>query len=317
MGTSMLTCTPKRRWAIVEDLPNELLLTIFPLLSLKSLIAAKGACRHWQTLVREAHLNPVRRKLLDLFEHVVSATPSGTARPRVSQHYCDSDRDEYLHFLTRNADAPEDFVLWVREWPAWGVYGWLWPDLDESKRRPAPPGKGLVVECAQFDSGMGGWGVSGYGWSEPVSVAKPHVKCITFCCSSATYEPGALLRAKKIVPVEFAGIGIQMTGFMTEEGDGMDDEPCLEVVVLCFGGGNRVLVLDGKNGGEELKGLVYAVTEGFAIEEQIICSRTWVEYLHKYLMTPHPPMAPLKFHAVSPTFTFSKLVAHFVCVNSL
>lgn len=304
MGTSTLTCSPRHQWATVEELPNELLLAIFPILSLKSLIASKGVCRHWQTLVREARLNPVRRKLLDLFEHVVSAVSSGTTRPRVSQRYCDGDRDEYLHFLTRDTDAPEEFVLWVREWPAWGVYGWLWPDLDENKRRPAPSGKGLVVDYAQIGGGIGGWGVGGHGWSEPVSVARPHVKCITFCGSQSSYEPGAVLRAKKIVPVEFAGIGIQLSGFMTEEGDGMDDDLCIEVIVLCFGGGNRVLVLDGKNGGEDLKGVVYAVTEGFTMEERTICSRTWVEYLHKYLMTPHPLVAPLKFHTVSSMLTF-------------
>ena len=90
----MQTCT----WATVNDLPNELLLTIIPLLPLKSLIAVQGVCRHWRTLVHEAHILPARRQLLEVFCAVVSS-PTAHTRPRVSAQYCESDREEYLRFL--------------------------------------------------------------------------------------------------------------------------------------------------------------------------------------------------------------------------
>ncbi|EKM50171.1 uncharacterized protein PHACADRAFT_201014 [Phanerochaete carnosa HHB-10118-sp] len=309
MDSSTLTCTPRRRRTTIAELPNELLFAIFPLLPLKPLIAAKNVCQHWRMLVHESHLSPARRKLLDLFEQIVAEAPRDAQRPRVSQCYCDSDREEYLAFLTRSASAPEEFVAWVREWPAWGVFGWLWPGLDENKRRPAHALRRPLLELAAL-GGVGGFGLGAYGWSEPISVAKPHVKCITFSGGCSPFEPGVILRVTKVVPVEFAGIGIQTTGFMTE-GDGMEVEAGIELIVLCFGGGNRALILDGKNGGEELKGLVYQVVEGYTLEERTVCAKTWIEYLRKHLMIPHPAKPPVKFHAEQPTTELFALIEPF------
>lgn len=289
MGTSTLTCTRKHTWAAVDDLPNELLLAIFPLLPLKSLIAAQAVCRHWRALVQEAHLHPERRKLLDLFCELVRS-PDAHSRPRVSAHQCDSDREEYLRFLTRSTNAPEDFVLWVREWPAWGVFGWFWPDLDESYKRPKLEDSQLLVDSARADS-LAAWGFGASGWSEPASVSKPHVKILTLTGGKSPLVPGAAMHATRVLPVEFAEIGIQNIHSMTET---EEDELSVEVIVLCFGGGNRALILDGSRGGEKLKGLVFAVGGGYTLNKSVIFSATWVEYLRKYLLVPHSRKPPAK-----------------------
>lgn len=276
----------------VDDLPNEVLLEVIPLLPLKSLIAARGVCRHWRALVREAHLCPIRRTLLDLFLDLV-CQPGTLSPPRVSQRYAHTDREEYLRFLTRTSPAPADFVLWVREWPAWGVFAWLWPETDDAHcaRRRA---RDLLVQLAHAD-GAFSLGVGMSGWSEPMSVRKPHVKCVTFSGGKSPFAPGVTLRATRLVPIELANIGILQTMNLTGFDGGEEEEETIEVTVLCFGGGNRALILDGKNGGEELVGIVYTIVEGYTLDAKTILSRTWVEYLRNHLLTPHPEDPPVKF----------------------
>lgn len=303
--------------ASIGDLPNELLFAIFPQLPLKSLIAVKGVCRHWRSLVPETHLSPARRRLLSVFDHIVASAPRDARRPRVAPRYLTHDREEYLQFLTGGTadSAPDDFVVWVREWPAWGVFGWLWPDLDERKRRPsAGVLKGALLDCALAGGGSswGGWGVGAYGWTEPASVTKPHVKCVTFTGGRSPLEPGAVLRVTKVVPIEFAGIGIQSAAFTTEgAGDGDVPDAGIDLILLCFGGGNRALVLDGKNGGEDLKGMVYKIVEGYALTARTVCATSWADYLRAHLMTPHPTMPPVKFHMHEPTAALFELAEPF------
>lgn len=283
-----------RTWATVNDLPNELLLTIITLLPLKSLIAVQGVCRHWRTLVHEAHIPPARRQLLDVFRTVVGS-PAAHTRPRVPVHYCESDRDEYLRFLARNTKAPQDFVLWVREWPAWGVFGWLWPDTDETRRPVAGPERDrLLVACARAGV-VPDWGFGATGWTEPVHVTKPHVKVLTFSGGKTPFAPGAALHATRLLPVEFADIGIQSTTVGMTEVE--EDEPSIDIIVLCFGGGNRALILDGGRGGEELKGVVYKLNEGYVLRTSSVLARTWTEYLGNYLLVPHALTSARKFVA--------------------
>ncbi|GJE90293.1 F-box protein [Phanerochaete sordida] len=306
MASTTLSPAPKSTQAGVADLPTELLFAIFRLLPLKSLIAAKGVCRHWSSAVRQSRLDPARRRLLDAFEDIIASAPPGAGRPRVATSYCAQDREQYLEFLTKGATAPDEFVLWVREWPAWGVFGWLWPDLDERKKVLVPRAPLLDLTLG----GLGGWSAGAYGWSEPASITKPHVKCVTFTGGRTPFAPGAILRVVKVVPIEFAGIGIQSTGFMTD-GGAIDPDEGIDLVILCFGGGNRAVVLDGKNGGEELKGMVYKVVEGYALTERTVCAKTWVDYLRENLLTPHPMNPPVKFHSQQPTAELLTIIEPF------
>ena len=54
------------------------------------------------------------------------------------------------------------------------------------------------------------------------------------------------------------------------------------MTILCFGGG-RALVLDGKSGGEALKGIVYMVRGSYTMRIDDVLARSWIEYLEKDL----------------------------------
>ena len=179
-----------KRWATADDLPNELLLYIFPLLSLESLIAARQVNRRWRYLVPEAHICALRAKLLRLYLAFVhspafrrsSSTWSRLHEPRVSHPLSlqDCEREEYLRLITNGSDAPEEFKLWMREWPAHAT----WPP-DDATISPSA--------CASNS------------WCLRVP-RKPHLKCVTFSGGKSPFDPGATLYATRILPIEFSGL---------------------------------------------------------------------------------------------------------------
>jgi hypothetical protein len=132
-SASKLSVNPKKL-----RLPNELLLQIFPLLSLKSLIRAQGVSRIWRHLVPLSHLLPARRALLDLFIMTISSPAFLVTRPRTRAHLISFDRNNYLSCLTeacREGDSlPDEFRLWVLEMPSMVAIRWIWPGLTLSAR---------------------------------------------------------------------------------------------------------------------------------------------------------------------------------------
>ncbi|KAJ7096035.1 hypothetical protein C8R44DRAFT_378210 [Mycena epipterygia] len=126
----------------MTDFPPELILEILPHLCLKSLIVADGVCRQWKQLITVAEIHPIRRALLALFKTTVNDPLFLTTRPwlvseletqaRNGQLFDDTARQSYIDALEThpgNIHIPEDFRLWILEWPARAVIACAWPGL--------------------------------------------------------------------------------------------------------------------------------------------------------------------------------------------
>lgn len=259
--------TLPRKSTTADDLPNELLLYIFPLLSLESLITARRVNRRWRHLVLEAHTCPLRARLLRLYLSLIRSPAfhhSSSSRSRLNEQRVmpclrDYDREDYLRLVTSGSDAPEEFKTWVREWPTHAT----WP--------------GISADGATYHESPSAWSPGSWCLHIP---QKPYLKCVTFSGGKSPFDPGVTLYATRILPIEFSGLsGIQRN---FTELDGGDGEPSVEVTILCFGGG-RALVLDGRRGGEALAGIVYIVRGSYTMRIDNILARSWAEYLEKDL----------------------------------
>ncbi|KAJ7619610.1 hypothetical protein FB45DRAFT_755324, partial [Roridomyces roridus] len=115
-----------------HDLPPELVLEVVPHLPLKALIAAEGVCRQWKAFVSIADIYPPRRALLSLYKKIVHDPlfhDLGT-RPWLWENLRPFDRQAYLdHILAQHDYIPEDFRLWILEWPEKDVIACAWPGL--------------------------------------------------------------------------------------------------------------------------------------------------------------------------------------------
>lgn len=114
--------------ARITDMPNELLLMVYPLLPLQALIATRGVCRKWRHLAPLSDIHPTRRKLLGLYESFVNSPAFLATRSLIEPHLCNFDRQAYVSALPES--TPEDLRMWLLEWPARAAIACLWPGLD-------------------------------------------------------------------------------------------------------------------------------------------------------------------------------------------
>lgn len=104
-------------------------------MELKTLIASQGVCQEWRQLVPLADLHHHRRRLLELFHDVISNEQfllSQAANLQTSS----IDRHTYIdQLLQQYPKVPDDFKLWILEWPSRTVIDGLWPSftLEEAK----------------------------------------------------------------------------------------------------------------------------------------------------------------------------------------
>ncbi|KAJ8482464.1 hypothetical protein ONZ45_g14944 [Pleurotus djamor] len=116
--------------AFITSIPNELLLAIFREFHLTTLISANGVCREWRNLLPLADIHPIRRALLELYKHIVHETWFLDGRQWVLENLRPFDRHAYVDaLLTQHDYLPEQFRIWVLEWPARAAFGGIWPGL--------------------------------------------------------------------------------------------------------------------------------------------------------------------------------------------
>ncbi|KAF8524485.1 hypothetical protein JB92DRAFT_2881229 [Gautieria morchelliformis] len=118
--------------AQLSDIPNEILLQFFSHLPLKGLIAARGVSRRWRQLISHANILPARRALLDLYLKIIASPLFIPTRACIVDRLRHFDRQKYLDKLMRHhryQDFPEEFRVWVLEWPARAVIQRCWPGL--------------------------------------------------------------------------------------------------------------------------------------------------------------------------------------------
>ncbi|CAA7257477.1 unnamed protein product [Cyclocybe aegerita] len=117
----------------VAELPNEILLHCFSFMVLKTLIISRCVCATWRTLVPLAELDPLRRRLLDLYDTVINTSYFLETRPWTLAHLDPTfDREAYIAALDAQdptLGVPADFRMFVLEWPACAAVQSLWPGL--------------------------------------------------------------------------------------------------------------------------------------------------------------------------------------------
>ncbi|KAJ6506360.1 hypothetical protein C8R47DRAFT_944566, partial [Mycena vitilis] len=115
------------------DIPNEIVLQLFPYCPLTSLVAAQGVCKLWRRIVPLADISPPRRGLLDLYLTVIESPVFERSRPWLLQNLRPFDRRAYIDALLEQHDyLPEDFQIWILEWPAKAVIAGCWPGLPDN-----------------------------------------------------------------------------------------------------------------------------------------------------------------------------------------
>ncbi|KAK0640189.1 hypothetical protein DIS24_g9611 [Lasiodiplodia hormozganensis] len=116
----------------IDVLPAELQLEIASYLQLRELILLRNASRHWQTLINNnlSFIRRTRQEPLRLWDDTIRSPYFLPSRSRVLPALRPFDRIQYLHSLFHGRPLPEEFELWVLEWPAKAVIGWTWPGLD-------------------------------------------------------------------------------------------------------------------------------------------------------------------------------------------
>ncbi|KAH8103825.1 hypothetical protein BXZ70DRAFT_1005390 [Cristinia sonorae] len=256
-----------------DDLPNELLLRIFTYMPLQSLIAARGIDRRWRALVSEAFIHPARKQLLDLYLQCLDTPSFLESRDAILPHVAPFDRDAYMHWLPPN--PPVDFDLWVREWPSYAVMGWIWPGLED------------VGECR--------------GWTfwcrcNCLGHTPPYIKNITFHERIKTDPPSGADNPSKLASDSDNAVIYHAAAFLPVGTDitlgggisWLDEEESatvsIELTVLCVctcttDKRRYWYVLDGKRGGEKLKGVVYIGGAGLDLKPDDIVARSWVGFL--------------------------------------
>ncbi|KAF4612028.1 hypothetical protein D9613_003675 [Agrocybe pediades] len=115
----------------LDSLPNELLIHIFSFLELKPYLISRGVCKKWQVLLPLADLHPIRWRMLDLYHRMLQAPEFVETRPWILENLRPFDRQAYIDgLLAQHSTAiPEEFRLWILEWPAkMAIFG-IWPGL--------------------------------------------------------------------------------------------------------------------------------------------------------------------------------------------
>lgn len=120
----------------ILDFPNELLLKIYPHLPLQGLITAQGVCQKWRQLVPLSDIPTHRRAFYEFYMKLIQSPLFFRTRPWVLANLRPFDRQAFLDTLLEQYPyLPEEFTLWILEWPARAVIGCCWPGLPSNNKR--------------------------------------------------------------------------------------------------------------------------------------------------------------------------------------
>ncbi|KAF9634840.1 putative f-box domain cyclin-like protein [Lasiodiplodia theobromae] len=136
----------------LEALPPELKMKIASHLQLRDLILLRSTSKRWQTVINNnlSFIRRARRDLLRLWDDTVRSPYFLPTRRLVSVNQYDFDRRQYLAKISCGLPLPEEFELWVLEWPAKAVIGWTWPGLEIEVVTDGYGGKDLILPEDQY-----------------------------------------------------------------------------------------------------------------------------------------------------------------------
>ena len=126
----------------LERLATELKQAIIGFLDLMSLVNVRNTNKNLHHLVNDALTQPsiihtARANLLRLYLDLHRYPSFHESRKHILPHLIPFSRQQYLNkFKTEiskhcpKAQIPEEYELWIKEWPEKAVIGWAWPGLD-------------------------------------------------------------------------------------------------------------------------------------------------------------------------------------------
>lgn len=114
---------------IVLSLPNELL-EIFSFLEFIPCIICHGVCKTWRELIPSTKLHPIRVRFLALYIRILETPGFQKMLEWTEENLQSFDREEYFQcLLVQYPVIPEEFHMWILEWPARLVIHCTWPGL--------------------------------------------------------------------------------------------------------------------------------------------------------------------------------------------
>lgn len=119
------------------SLPGEIHLEIMGFLSLSSLISMRSTCRYWQRTIKDKRdvLHSTRSRLLVLFEETVGSKAFPEYRKRTKMYLQPFVRDMFIERFRAGASKsmPEEFEMWIKEWPLYAAMVDTWPGTYKCK----------------------------------------------------------------------------------------------------------------------------------------------------------------------------------------
>ncbi|KAF9560321.1 hypothetical protein CPC08DRAFT_708123 [Agrocybe pediades] len=107
----------------LNELPTELILSIFSFLEIKPYSFPMPLLPH-------AEMHPIRRRMLQLYHDMLQAPKFLETRPWLLENLQPFDRQAYVDgLLDQYSDIPEEFRLWILEWPEKMAVLGIWPGL--------------------------------------------------------------------------------------------------------------------------------------------------------------------------------------------
>ncbi|KAH9475163.1 hypothetical protein JR316_0012274 [Psilocybe cubensis] len=116
--------------SVDAELPNEMILRIFQYLDLQGLITARLVNQRWRGLVPFAEIEEARKTMLDFYMDLSVSPTFHRTREWVKKNRKSFNRETYiLKLVAQYPSLPEEYRLWVLEWPEIAVIGGVWPGL--------------------------------------------------------------------------------------------------------------------------------------------------------------------------------------------
>ncbi|KAJ7593444.1 hypothetical protein C8J56DRAFT_751087, partial [Mycena floridula] len=154
----------------LQEFATELKLQIFEFMPLISLIRARCVCQEWRSIALSSNIHPIRRQLYDIYLDLLKSREFLGSREWVDKRLIDGVQERHQPFnrqafieaiLKQHSYIPEDFVIWILEWPERAVIGSMWPNLPFEE----------VTEAAFEGGSRAGWNLLAM---EPVTVFALH-----------------------------------------------------------------------------------------------------------------------------------------------
>jgi hypothetical protein len=104
------------------------------MLAFESLIRTRSVCKKWREEIQErTPLKKARRGMLQLYDHILDTEWFYTTRD-LNKISSPLDRKQYISDVkTMSEHIPEDFRIWIEEWPERAVFSCIWPHLKHER----------------------------------------------------------------------------------------------------------------------------------------------------------------------------------------